>query len=59
LKENNQAVDRTVSREPEETPVVIMRQGNTTYQIGLHFSKTRKESLEEKLKKLMWRELLE
>lgn len=30
-----------------------MRLGNTTYVIGVHFSKTSKETLEDKMKRLM------
>lgn len=30
-----------------------MRMGNTTYVIGVHFSKTSRETLEDKMKRLM------
>ena len=30
-----------------------MRMGNTTYVIGVHFSKTSRDTLEEKMKRLM------
>ena len=30
-----------------------MRMGNTTYVIGVHFSKTSKDTLEDKMKRLM------
>ena len=40
---------------PKENPAgtFTMRMGNTTYIIGVHFSKESKDTLEDKMKRLM------
>ena len=40
---------------PKENPAGTfnMRMGNTTYVIGVHFSQTSKDTLEDKMKRLM------
>ena len=40
---------------PKENPAGTfnMRMGNTTYVIGVHFSKTSRDTLEDKMKRLM------
>ena len=40
---------------PKENPAgsFYMRMGNTTYVIGVHFSKESKDTLEDKMKRLM------
>ena len=43
------------TKKPKATPAGTfnMRMGNTTYVIGVHFSKTSKDTLEDKMKRLM------
>ncbi|MGN0681059.1 MAG: transposon-encoded TnpW family protein [Candidatus Fimisoma sp.] len=38
---------------PNPAGSFIMRMGNTTYVIGVHFSQTSKDTLEDKMKRLM------
>ena len=44
--------ENTAMAKPEATPE-IMKSGNKTYVIGLHFSETSKDTLEDKVKKLI------
>ena len=37
----------------QQEPVLIMQSNGTTFLIGLHFSETSKETLEDKIKKLI------
>ena len=37
----------------QQEPVLIMQNNGTTFLIGLHFSETSKETLEDKIKKLI------
>ena len=43
------------AKAPKEAPAGTfnMRMGNTTYIIGVHFSKTSRDTLEDKMKRLM------
>jgi len=43
------------TKTPKATPAGTfnMRMGNTTYVVGVHFSKTSKDTLEDKMKRLM------
>ena len=41
------------STRPNPAGSFYMRMGNTTYVIGVHFSQTRKDTLEDKMKRLM------
>lgn len=43
------------AKTPKATPAGTfnMRMGNTTYVIGVHFSKTSRDTLEDKMKRLM------
>jgi uncharacterized protein YaaQ len=34
-----------------------MRRGNTTFLIGIHFDKTRKETLDDKIRKMIRRDI--
>jgi hypothetical protein len=47
-----QEISETPAAAPE-VPRLIMRSGNSTLIIGLHFSETGKETLEDKMKKLI------
>ena len=37
----------------QAAPVLEFREGNTTFLVGIHFSETVKETLEDKIKKLI------
>ena len=41
------------STRPNPASSFYMRMGNTTYVIGVHFSQTSKDTLEDKMKRLM------
>ncbi len=41
------------STRPNPAGSFVMRMGNTTYVIGVHFSKESKDTLEDKMKRLM------
>ena len=41
------------NKRPNPTGSFYMRMGNTTYVIGVHFSQTSKDTLEDKMKRLM------
>ena len=49
------AENTTPTKEPKEIPAgsFNMRVGNTTYIVGVHFSKESKDTLEDKMKRLM------
>ena len=40
-----------------ETPMLTMQRGRTTFLIGLHFAEKGKETLEDKVKKLIRRDV--
>ena len=40
-----------------DTPMLTMQRGRTTFLIGLHFAEKGKETLEEKVKKLIRRDV--
>ena len=49
-------MENTVRDKPEaasETGGLVMKKGNKTFIIGLHFSETSKDTLEDKIKKLI------
>ena len=49
------AQNTTTAKAPKAAPAGTfnMRMGNTTYVIGVHFSQTSKDTLEDKMKRLM------
>ena len=49
IKDTEKATEKAAPKEP----VLIMQRGGTTFLIGLHFSKTSKDTLEDKIKKLI------
>lgn len=55
-KESNQDAAETLSTIPDE-PRLSMRIGNTTYLVSIHFSETSKDTLADKVKKLIRRDL--
>ena len=49
-------MENTVRDKPEAAPDaggLVMKKGNKTFIIGLHFSETSKDTLEDKVKKLI------
>lgn len=45
--------DKTNKLKPIETPLKAYRIGKTTYRVSLYFSKTSKEAIEDKIKRLI------
>ena len=43
----------TATQKPAEKPVLVKKIGNTTYNVVVHFSETSKETLEDKVKRLI------
>ena len=43
----------TTTQKPAEPPVLVKKIGNTTYNVVVHFSETSKETLEDKVKRLI------
>ena len=56
----NNSVDKT--KDVRETqgagPSIIINKGGTTYVVGVHFSKSSKETIEEKVKRLLRNEVV-
>ena len=54
-RRHRMAENTTPTKEPKEIPAGLlnMRVGNTTYIVGVHFSKESKDTLEDKVKRLM------
>ena len=50
---------RATPAEPSGQPILPIRVGKTTYTVRLHFSKTSRETMEEKVKKLIQRDIQE
>lgn len=44
-------------QEPQNDGSFTMQVGNTTFLVGLHFSKTSKETLEDKMKRLIEKDI--
>lgn len=42
---------------PSSEPVLTMRRGNTTFLIGIHFNETKKETLDDKIRKMIRRDV--
>ena len=57
MAENKTTEIRDTAKAAKETtqqePVLIMKSNGTTFLIGLHFSETSKETLEDKIKRLI------
>ena len=47
----------TASRAPENTPAMVKKIGKTTYIVRVHFSQTAKETMEDKIKRLLREEV--
>jgi len=46
------------NRTEQTTPMMVMRIGNTTYEVNFHFSQTSKENMNQKVLKMMKAELM-
>ena len=51
MKDNNNA--NINENKEQETPTITTKIGSTTYVVGLHFSKTSKETLQDKIKRMV------
>ena len=49
----------TVSRAPENTPVMVKKIGKATYKVHVHFSNTSTETMSDKLKRMLKNEILQ
>lgn len=47
----------TVSRAPENTPVMVKKIGKATYKVHVHFSNTSTETMSDKLKRMLKNEI--
>ena len=55
MKGENSA-DEKAGEEQEKVPTMTVRIDKTTYVVGVHFGKTSKETLKDKLKRMMLEE---
>ncbi len=51
------ACPKAIGQNERKTPMLTMRQGNTTFLIGLHYSKDSSDTFEDKAKKLIRKEV--
>ena len=49
----NMTSNAAQSKAPEEAPVMIRKIGKTTYRVTIHFSETSKETMSDKIKRLI------
>ena len=54
-----QTTDTTPARAPEDFPALVKKIGKTTYLVHIHFSKTSKETMKDKIKRLIKQEVSE
>ena len=52
-----QTADTTPARAPEDAPALVKKIGRTTYVVRVHFSKTSTETMSDKIKRLIKREI--
>ena len=52
-----QTADTTPTRAPEDAPALVKKIGRTTYVVRVHFSKTSTETMSDKIKRLIKREI--
>ena len=52
-----QTEDPTPARTPEDAPALVKKIGRTTYVVRVHFSKTSTETMSDKIKRLIKREI--
>ena len=52
-----QTADTTPAKAPEDAPALVKKIGRTTYVVRVHFSKTSTETMSDKIKRLIKREI--
>ena len=52
-----QTADTTPARASEDAPALVKKIGRTTYVVRVHFSKTSTETMSDKIKRLIKREI--
>ena len=52
-----QTADTTPARAPEDVPALVKKIGRTTYVVRVHFSKTSTETMSDKIKRMIKREI--
>ena len=57
MKKTNQNNSAINAEEALSSPILTMQRGNTTYQVCLHFNKSGKEALTDKMKRLIRNDL--
>ena len=50
---NNLATTSPLNAKEMEQPAIVKKTGNTTYQVKIHFSTTSKETMSDKIKRLI------
>ena len=48
----------TAAQQPPERPALVKAIGKTTYKVFVHFSETSKETMEDKIKRLLRNEVM-
>lgn len=52
-----QTADTTPARAPENTPAMVKKIGKTTYKVHVHFSNTSTETMSDKIKRMLKKEI--
>ena len=52
-----QTADTTPARAPEDAPALVKKIGKTTYKIHVHFSNTSTETMSDKIKRMLKKEI--
>ena len=49
--------ERTIRHKTEDTPVLVKKIGKTTYRVSIHFSTTSRETMSDKIKRMLRNEV--
>ena len=52
-----QTADTTPARAPKEAPALVKKIGKTTYKVHVHFSNTSTETMSDKIKRMLKKEI--
>ena len=52
-----QTADTITTRAPEDTPALVKKIGKTTYKVHVHFSNTSTETMSDKIKRMLKKEI--
>ena len=52
-----QTADTTTTRAPEDTPALVKKIGKTTHKVHVHFSNTSTETMSDKIKRMLKKEI--